>query len=76
MRSSNPLKTRSTIGALTTTMVQACGHSTIQRIVKMAQVPAVHQPMPTLPLLTQWTVTLTRNDWSARVKSLLGSGLQ
>ena len=76
MHSSKPLKTRSTFGALTITMVQACGHSTIRRIVKATQVPAAHQPTPTSLHLTPWTATLTRNDCCTRVKSLLGSGLQ
>ena len=70
------LKTRSSFGASTTTMVQVCGPSTIQRIVKAARVPAAHLPMPTSLHSTPWTVTLTRNDCCARVKSLLGSGLQ
>ena len=84
MHSSKPSKTRNTFGAITTTMAQVCGPSTIQRIVRAAMLcpppppppPPLQQPMPTLLLLTPWTVTLTRNDNCARVKFILGSGRQ
>ena len=76
MHLSKPLKTRNTIGALTTTMAQVCGPSTIRGTVRAARLPPAQQPMQTLPLLTPWTATLTRNDNCARVKCTVGSGWQ
>ena len=76
MHLSEHLIIRSIIGARIITTVLACGHSTTQRIVKVAQVPITRQPMPTPLRLTPWTVTLTRNDCCTRVEYLLGSGWQ
>ena len=68
------LNIKNIIGVRTITTAQVYGHSTIQMIVRVAQVPIAQYPMPTSLLSTPWTVTLTRSDCCARVKASLGSG--
>ena len=74
--SSSHLRARSTSGAPTTTMGQACGHFTTQKTVRRTRHLQAQQPKPTSPPLTLWTVIRTWNDDCTRVKRFLGSGWQ